>query len=148
MSRIVECVPNFSEGRDLTIIDKITAEIQKINGVELLDVDPGEATNRTVVTIAGDPDAAVEAAFQAIKKASGLIDMTKQKGAHPRMEQRMFVPLFRFQEFRWTNVSNSQTGSVNELEMSLGFRFISMSMPPQNQNGQTLPTAALGNLKV
>ncbi|MBT3233629.1 MAG: glutamate formimidoyltransferase [Calditrichaeota bacterium] len=85
MSRIVECVPNFSEGRDLTIIDKITAEIQKINGVELLDVDPGEATNRTVVTIAGDPDAAVEAAFQAIKKASGLIDMTKQKGAHPRM---------------------------------------------------------------
>lgn len=85
MSRIVECVPNFSEGRDLTIIDKITAEIQKINGVELLDVDPGEATNRTVVTIAGDPDAAVEAAFQAIKKASELIDMTRQKGAHPRM---------------------------------------------------------------
>lgn len=85
MSRIVECVPNFSEGRDRTIIDKITAEIEKTNGVELLDVDPGEATNRTVVTMAGDPDAAVEAAFKAIKKAAELIDLTHHKGAHPRM---------------------------------------------------------------
>lgn len=85
MRQIVECVPNFSEGRDSRIIEKITSEIEKIAGVALLDVDPGEATNRTVVTIAGDPDAAVEAAFQTIKKAAELIDMSKQKGAHPRM---------------------------------------------------------------
>ncbi len=84
MNKIVECVPNFSEGRDRSVIDTITAEITKINGANLLDVDPGEATNRTVVTIAGDPEPVIEAAFQAIKKASELIDMSKHSGAHPR----------------------------------------------------------------
>ena len=85
MSQIVECVPNFSEGRDQSVIEKITAEIDKIEGAALLDVDPGEATNRTVVTLAGEPDAVVEAAFKAIKRASELIDMSRHKGAHPRM---------------------------------------------------------------
>ncbi|MCX6582458.1 MAG: glutamate formimidoyltransferase [Candidatus Aminicenantes bacterium] len=85
MKKIVECVPNFSEGRDMAVMGKITDEIKKIPGVELLDVDPGKDTNRTVVTLAGDPEAVVEAAFQAIKKASELIDMSKQHGAHPRM---------------------------------------------------------------
>ncbi len=85
MPKIVECVPNISEGRDRALIDKVTAEVDKIKGVELLDVDPGEATNRTVVTFAGDPDAAVEAAFQLIKRAAESIDMTKHKGAHSRM---------------------------------------------------------------
>jgi glutamate formiminotransferase/formiminotetrahydrofolate cyclodeaminase len=85
MKKIVECVPNFSEGRDMIVMGKITDEIKKIAGVELLDVDPGKDTNRTVVTFAGDPDAALEAAFQTIKKASELIDMSKQHGAHPRM---------------------------------------------------------------
>ncbi|MDP8228609.1 MAG: glutamate formimidoyltransferase [Candidatus Electryoneaceae bacterium] len=84
MNQIVECVPNFSEGRDHVVIDAITAEITKVNGANLLDVDPGNATNRTVVTIAGDPEAVLEAAFQAIKKAAELIDMSKHKGAHPR----------------------------------------------------------------
>ncbi|HLP58717.1 MAG TPA: glutamate formimidoyltransferase [Candidatus Deferrimicrobium sp.] len=96
MKKIVECVPNFSEGRDMTVIEKITDEIKKIPGVELLDVDPGKDTNRTVVTFAGDPDAAVEAAFQAIKKAAELIDMSKQHGAHPRMgatDVCPFVPI-------------------------------------------------------
>lgn len=96
MKKIVECVPNFSEGRDMTVIEKITDEIKKISGVELLDVDPGKDTNRTVVTFAGDPDAAVEAAFQAIKKAAELIDMSKQHGAHPRMgatDVCPFVPI-------------------------------------------------------
>ena len=81
---IVECVPNFSEGRDMSVINKITAEIENIKGVELLDVDPGEATNRTVVTFAGDPEAAIEAAFNAIKMAAELIDMQVHHGAHPR----------------------------------------------------------------
>jgi len=85
MKQIVECVPNFSEGRDMVIIDKITDEIKKINGVELLDVDPGKDTNRTVVTMAGEPEFVVEAAFQAIKKAGELIDMSKHSGAHARM---------------------------------------------------------------
>jgi glutamate formiminotransferase/formiminotetrahydrofolate cyclodeaminase len=84
MRKIVECVPNFSEGRDLKVIETITAEIKK-SGAELLDVDPGRDTNRTVVTLAGDPDAVMEAAFQAIKKAAELIDMSKHSGAHPRM---------------------------------------------------------------
>ena len=84
MTKLVECVPNFSEGRDLSVIDKITAEITKVSGATLLDVDPGDATNRTVVTFVASPDAAVEAAFQAIKKASELIDMRKHSGAHAR----------------------------------------------------------------
>jgi len=85
MKQIVECVPNFSEGRDAAVIEQITAEIKKIAGVELLDVDPGRDTNRTVVTFAGSPAAVEEAAFQAIKKAAAVIDMSKHKGAHPRM---------------------------------------------------------------
>ncbi len=84
MRKIVECVPNFSEGRDLQVIEKITDEIKKA-GAELLDVDPGKDTNRTVVTFAGDADAVLEAAFQAIKQAAASIDMTKHKGEHPRM---------------------------------------------------------------
>jgi glutamate formiminotransferase/formiminotetrahydrofolate cyclodeaminase len=85
MKQIVECVPNFSEGRDAGVIEQITAEIKKVAGVELLDVDPGRDTNRTVVTFAGSPPAAEEAAFRAIQKAAELIDMSKHKGAHPRM---------------------------------------------------------------
>ena len=85
MKKIVECVPNFSEGIDLSIIDKITDEIKKIPDVVLLDVDPGKDTNRTVVTFAGSPECVEEAAFQAIKKAGELIDMSKHSGAHPRM---------------------------------------------------------------
>ena len=82
---IIECVPNFSEGRNMDIIRQITDEIEKTEGVQLLDVDPGKATNRTVVTFVGNPYAVVEAAFVAIKKASELIDMRHHKGEHPRM---------------------------------------------------------------
>lgn len=85
MRKIVECVPNFSEGRDMAVMEKITDEIKKVPGAELLDVDPGKDTNRTVVTVAGDPGAVMEAAFQAIKKASEVIDMSKHSGAHSRM---------------------------------------------------------------
>ena len=85
MQKIVECVPNFSEGRDLALIEKITSCIAQVEGVTLLDVDPGADTNRTVVTFVCGPEAAVEAAFQGIKRASELIDMRKHKGAHARM---------------------------------------------------------------
>jgi glutamate formiminotransferase/formiminotetrahydrofolate cyclodeaminase len=85
MQKIVECVPNFSEGRDKSKIKQITDVIEAVSGVTLLDVDPGADTNRTVVTFVGDPDAVVEAAFQAVKKASEVLDMTAHSGAHPRM---------------------------------------------------------------
>ena len=90
---LVECVPNFSEGRNKGVIKAITDEIEKIDGVTLLDVDPGEATNRTVVTLAGTPDQVIEAAFQTIRKAKELIDMSVHKGAHPRMGATDVCPL-------------------------------------------------------
>jgi glutamate formiminotransferase/formiminotetrahydrofolate cyclodeaminase len=84
MKQLIECVPNFSEGRDMTIIKQITDQITSVEGVRLLDVDPGAATNRTVVTFVGEPGPVSEAAFRAIHKASELIDMSKHHGAHPR----------------------------------------------------------------
>jgi glutamate formiminotransferase / formiminotetrahydrofolate cyclodeaminase len=84
-NRIIECVPNFSEGRDMEVIRQITGEIESVSGVKLLNVDPGKATNRTVVTFVGDPESVSEAAFLAVKKASELIDMSKHHGEHPRM---------------------------------------------------------------
>ncbi len=90
---LVECVPNFSEGRDKNIIKAITDEIKATENVTLLDVDPGEATNRTVVTLAGTPDGVIEASFNAIKKAKELIDMSKHHGAHPRMGAADVCPL-------------------------------------------------------
>ena len=91
--RIVECVPNFSEGRDSVIIDSICQAITKAADVRLLDVDPGEATNRTVVTFIGEPEQVVEAAFQGVKKAAELIDMSRHHGAHPRMGATDVLPL-------------------------------------------------------
>jgi glutamate formiminotransferase/formiminotetrahydrofolate cyclodeaminase len=83
--RIIECVPNFSEGRDMSLIKQITDVVESVEGVKLLDVDPGKDTNRTVVTFVGNPEAVSEAAFRAVKKASEIIDMSKHHGAHPRM---------------------------------------------------------------
>ena len=91
--RIVECVPNFSEGRDKAVIDAITAAIVQSGGVKLLDVDPGEATNRTVVSFVGSPEAVVEAAFAGVRRAAELIDMRHHKGAHPRMGATDVLPL-------------------------------------------------------
>jgi glutamate formiminotransferase/formiminotetrahydrofolate cyclodeaminase len=93
MQSIIECVPNFSEGNDLKIIKQITDQIETVEGVRLLNVDPGKATNRTVVTFVGNPEAVIEAAFLAIKKAGELIDMSKHKGAHPRMGATDVCPL-------------------------------------------------------
>lgn len=91
--RIIECVPNFSEGRNREVIDSITGAIEAAGGVKLLDVDPGEATNRTVVTFVGDPESVVEAAFQGVKKAQELIDMRSHSGAHPRIGATDVLPL-------------------------------------------------------
>lgn len=91
--QIIECVPNFSEGRDKNVIEAITAEIRSVEGVSLLDVDPGEATNRTVVTFVGEPAPVMEAAFRAVRKAAELIDMSRHHGAHPRMGATDVLPL-------------------------------------------------------
>ena len=92
-TRIIECVPNFSEGRDLAKIKEITNAIEKVKGIKLLDVDPGDATNRTVVTFVGEPEAVVEAAFQGIRRAAELIDTRGHHGAHPRMGATDVCPL-------------------------------------------------------
>jgi glutamate formiminotransferase/formiminotetrahydrofolate cyclodeaminase len=93
MKKLIECVPNFSEGRDMAIIKQITDEIEKSEGVKLLDVDPGATTNRTVVTFVGTPDEVIDAAFKAIKKAQELIDMRNHKGDHPRFGATDVCPL-------------------------------------------------------
>jgi glutamate formiminotransferase/formiminotetrahydrofolate cyclodeaminase len=110
MTQLIECVPNFSEGNDLQIINQITAEIESTEGVKLLNVDPGKATNRTVVTFVGNPNAVVEAAFKAIKKAGELIDMSKHKGEHPRMGATDVCPLIPI-----SNISMEETAKYAQL---------------------------------
>jgi glutamate formiminotransferase/formiminotetrahydrofolate cyclodeaminase len=101
MQKLIECVPNFSEGRDLNVIRQITDAIESVEGVSLLDVDPGASTNRTVVTFVGSPEATVEAAFRAIQKAAELIDMRKHKGAHPRMGATDVCPFIPVSNVSW-----------------------------------------------
>ena len=93
MTQLIECVPNFSEGRDQSIINRIVEEVKTVDGVKVIDVDPGKATNRTVLTFVGEPDAVCEAAFRAVKKAAELIDMSKHKGEHPRFGATDVLPL-------------------------------------------------------
>ena len=102
--QLLECVPNFSEGRDLNIIKQITDEVESVEGVRLLNVDPGKATNRTVVTFVGEPKSVIEAAFLAIKKAGELIDMSKHTGEHPRMGATDVCPLIPI-----SNISMEET---------------------------------------
>ena len=104
--QLIECVPNFSEGNDLNIIKQITNEIESVEGVRLLNVDPGKATNRTVVTMVGAPGPVVEAAYRAIKKAGELIDMSKHKGEHPRMGATDVCPLIPI-----ANISMEETAA-------------------------------------
>jgi len=101
MQKLIECVPNFSEGRDLEVIRQITDAIRTVKGVSLLDVDPGASTNRTVVTFVGNPEATVEAAFRAIKQAAELIDMRKHKGEHPRMGATDVCPFIPVTNISW-----------------------------------------------
>jgi len=101
MQKLIECVPNFSEGRDVEVIRQITLAIESVEGISLLNVDPGASTNRTVVTFAGPPEAAVEAAFLGIQKAAELIDMTRQTGAHPRMGATDVCPFIPIAGVSW-----------------------------------------------
>ena len=110
MQQLIECVPNFSEGNDMSIIRQITDEIEKTEGVRLLNVDPGKATNRTVVTFVGTPQEVVEAAFLAIKKAGELIDMSKHTGEHPRMGATDVCPLIPI-----ANISMEETARYAQM---------------------------------
>ncbi|PYK60204.1 MAG: glutamate formimidoyltransferase [Verrucomicrobia bacterium] len=101
MQKLIECAPNFSEGRDPDIIRQITDAIASADGVSLLDVDPGATTNRTVVTFVGTPEAVVESAFRGIQKAAELIDMRKHKGAHPRMGATDVCPFIPISNVNW-----------------------------------------------
>lgn len=116
MNQLIECVPNFSEGVNLDIIKQITDEVESVEGVRLLNVDPGKATNRTVVTFVGEPDAVINAAFLAIKKAGELIDMSKHKGEHPRMGATDVCPLIPI-----ANISMEETaGYAKKLAKRVG----------------------------
>ncbi|MCX6292282.1 MAG: glutamate formimidoyltransferase [Bacteroidetes bacterium] len=106
MNQLIECVPNFSEGVDPNIIRQITNEIESVEGVKLLNVDPGKATNRTVVTFVGAPEPVIEAAFRAIQKACELIDMSKHHGEHPRMGATDVCPLIPI-----ANISMDETAA-------------------------------------
>jgi glutamate formiminotransferase/formiminotetrahydrofolate cyclodeaminase len=112
--QIIECVPNFSEGKNMEVIRQITSEIEAVEGVRLLNVDPGKATNRTVVTFAGSPDAVIEAAFRAVRKAAELIDMTTHKGEHPRFGATDVLPLIP--------IANISMDEVVEYARKLGKR--------------------------
>ena len=114
MKQLIECVPNISEGRNMDIINQVTAEIEKVEGVKLLDVDPGQTTNRTVITFVGEPEPVLEAAYQVVKKAAELIDMTQHHGAHPRQGATDVCPLIP--------VSNVTMEEVVEYAHQLGKR--------------------------
>jgi len=116
MQKLIECVPNFSEGRDLDIIRQITAATESADGVSLLDVDPGASTNRTVVTFVGSPKAAVEGAFRGIQKAAELIDMRQHKGAHPRMGATDVCPFVPISNVSWEEA----IACANELGKRVG----------------------------
>ena len=115
MKQLIECVPNISEGRDMNIINQVTAEIEKVEGVKLLDVDPGATTKRTVTTFVGEPEKVCEAAFRVVKKAAELIDMRNHHGAHPRQGATDVCPLIP--------VSNISMEEVVEYARALGKRF-------------------------
>jgi glutamate formiminotransferase/formiminotetrahydrofolate cyclodeaminase len=140
MTQLIECVPNFSEGNDLQIINQITAEIENTEGVKLLNVDPGKATNRTVVTFVGNPTAVVEAAFKAIKKAGELIDMSKHKGEHPRMGATDVCPLIPI-----SNISMEETAKYAQLlakkvgnELNIPVYLYEEAQPNKNRNNLSI----------
>ncbi|MFT6850375.1 MAG: glutamate formiminotransferase/formiminotetrahydrofolate cyclodeaminase [Sphingobacteriales bacterium] len=141
MKQIIECVPNFSEGRDLNVIKQITNEIETVDGVKLLDVDPGKATNRTVVTFVGEPEAAIEAAFLAIKKASELIDMSKHSGEHPRMGATDVCPLIPVANISMEEVAEyaHKLGKRVGRELNIpGYFYESAATKPERKNLATV----------
>ncbi|MBK7388301.1 MAG: glutamate formimidoyltransferase [Bacteroidetes bacterium] len=140
MKQLIECVPNFSEGNDMNTISQITAAIESVEGVKLLNVDPGKATNRTVVTFVGEPAAVVEAAFRGIQKAAELIDMSRHTGAHPRMGATDVCPLIP--------VANITLEETAEWSKKLGAKVGSELSVPVYLYEAAQPNASRNNLAV
>ncbi len=136
MTPLIECVPNFSEGRDLSVIKQITDSIEAVDGVKLLDVDAGRATNRTVVTFVGAPDPVMEAAFRAVAQAATLIDMRNHTGEHPRFGATDVCPLVPVAGI-----------SMDEADRSWGFRFTCMSRRRCVPSAATSPSCVRANTK-
>lgn len=137
MKQLIECVPNFSEGRDQQILEKISDAIRSVEGVKLLDIDPGRATNRTVFTFVGEPEPVIEAAFRAIQTASELIDMRKHKGEHPRMGATDVCPLIPIRNIsmeevvQWAHKLGKRVGE--ELGIS-GYYYEMAASSPSRKN--------------
>jgi glutamate formiminotransferase/formiminotetrahydrofolate cyclodeaminase len=136
MKQLIECVPNFSEGNDMNIIKQITNEIESVEGVLLLNVDPGKATNRTVVTFVGEPHLVIHAAFLAIKKAGELIDMSKHKGEHPRMGATDVCPLIPIANISMEETAKyaQQLGERVGKEINLPIYLYEAAQPNKNRS--------------
>lgn len=138
---IIECVPNFSEGRDMAVIRQITDMIETVEGVKLLDVDPGKATNRTVVTFVGSPDAVIEAAYLAIKKAGEVIDMRDHSGEHPRMGATDVCPLIPISGISMEEVAEYAHKLAKRVGEELGipvYMYESAATRPERRNIATI----------
>ncbi|MBS1764453.1 MAG: glutamate formimidoyltransferase, partial [Bacteroidetes bacterium] len=140
MIQLIECVPNFSEGNDMGIIKQITDAIESVEGVKLLNVDPGKATNRTVVTFVGTPEAVCEAAFRGISKAAQVIDMSKHHGEHPRMGATDVCPFIPV-----ANISMQETA---EWARKLGQRVGNESKIPVYLYEESQPDKKRSNLSI
>ena len=137
MKRIIECVPNYSEGRDKSVIDAIVAAIAAVEGVKVLDVDPGEATNRTVVTFVGEPEPVLEAAFQGAAKAQELIDMRQHHGAHPRSGATDVLPLIPVSGITLEECAALARGLAERLYKELGipcYCYEAAAFKPERRN--------------
>ena len=148
MKQLIECVPNISEGRDENIIKQVTDVVETVEGVRLIDVDPGHATNRTVITFVGTPDEVCEAAFRVVKKAAELIDMSKQTGAHPRFGATDVCPLVPVANITMEETVNMQGNWPNELVKNFISLFIVMNLLLKNQREKTWQHAVPANMKV
>ena len=137
MERIIECVPNFSEGRNKEVINKIVNAIEKSDGVKVLDVDPGEATNRTVVTFIGAPEAVVEAAYNGVRCAGELIDMRQHHGAHPRSGATDVLPLIPVAGVTLEECAEMARGLAERIYTELGipcYCYESAAFKPERKN--------------
>ena len=142
--QLIECVPNFSEGNDKHIIDQIIAEITSVEGVSLIDVDPGKATNRTVVTLVGTPDEVCEAAFRAVRKAAQLIDMRKHHGAHPRFGATDVCPLVPVANISMEKVVEYARNLARRIGEELKIPVYCYEFAARKENRRNLATCRLG----
>ena len=147
MKQIIECVPNISEGRDTQKIKAISSVVENFEGVKLLNVDPGEATNRTVITFVGEPQQVIDAAFLLIKKAQELIDMSKHTGEHPRMGATDVCPLVPIANINMNECVKWAHKLGKRVEKNLEFLFITMGQLLKKKKRKNLANCRQANMK-